>query len=66
MKPNYGNINRQKVSGGSNLAISDDLQGLLAPEDSPNCKNQFACLENPLSRNFKTLELFSFGSSKFF
>ena len=30
------NINRQKVSGSSNLAISDDLQGLLAPEESPN------------------------------
>ena len=27
----------------SNLAISDDLQGLLAPEESPNWKNQFAC-----------------------
>ena len=30
------NINREKVSGISNLASSDDLQGLLAPEEPPN------------------------------
>ena len=29
--------------GISNLTISGDLQGLLAAEESPNWKNQFAC-----------------------
>ena len=30
------NIDREKVSGISNLSGSDDLQGLLAPEEPPN------------------------------
>ena len=42
-------MNRQKVSGSSNLGISDDLQGLLAPGESPNWKNQFACSGKTLS-----------------
>ena len=33
----------KKFQGISNLAISDDLQGLLATEESPNRKNHFAC-----------------------
>ena len=36
----------KKVQGISNLAISDDLQGLLAPEESPKWKNRFACSQN--------------------
>ena len=35
------NINRPKISGISNLTISDDLHGILAPEESRNWKNEF-------------------------
>ena len=37
----------KKFQGISNLTITDDLQGLLAAEESPNRKNQFACSQKP-------------------
>ena len=52
------NINREKVSGISNLASSEDLQGLLAPEEPPNLDFGqsliFLCKVAARTRNLRT------------
>ena len=41
----------------SNLTISADLHGLMAPEESLHLKNHCPCCQNPLSKHYKTLQL---------
>ena len=42
----------KKFQGISNLAISDDLQGLLTTEESPNWKKPFSMFSKTLSLDF--------------
>ena len=50
-------INRQKVSRCLNLTISADLDGIPAPKEFLNWKNQYVLLlKNTLSRQYSTLQ----------
>ena len=62
----YSTVNRQKCSlrltvkkflGVSNLTISADLDGIPAPKEFLNWKNQYVLLlKNTLSRQYSTLQ----------
>ena len=51
------NINRKNVSRTSNISFKADLHGLLAPEESPDCKHHQPCSQT-LSEHYKTLQTF--------
>ena len=49
------NINAQKFQGISNLNISADLHGRLAPEEPFSWKNQFPCSQKHSLKTLKDL-----------
>ena len=51
------NINRKNVSRTSNISFKADLHGLLAPEESPDCKHHQPRSQT-LSEHYKTLQTF--------
>ena len=46
----------KKFQGVSNLTISANLDGIPAPKEFLNSKNQFSCQKNILSRQYNTLQ----------